>query len=50
MLEEAKKLLLKKRNELVNRLKLNSLVQGGDEVITYKFQDEVKTSSSDREM
>ena len=34
LLEEARKMVLKKRNKLVNRLKLNSLVQGGDESIT----------------
>ena len=34
LLEEARKMVLKKRNKLVNRLKLNSLVQGGDESVT----------------
>ena len=34
LLEEARKMVVKKRNKLVNRLKLNSLVQGGDESVT----------------
>ena len=33
-LEEAMKMVLKKRNKLVNRLKLNSLVHGGADAIT----------------
>ena len=34
LMEEARKMNLKKRNKLVNRLKLNLLVQGRDESIT----------------
>ena len=34
LLEEAKKMVLKKRKKLVNRLRLSSLVQGGDEAVT----------------
>ena len=41
LLEEAKKMVLKKRNKLVNRLKLNSLVQGGDEAVT-SFETRLK--------
>ena len=41
LLEEAKKMVLKKRNKFVNRLKLNSLVQGGDEAIT-SFETRLK--------
>ena len=34
LLKEAKKMVLKQRNKLLKRLKLKSLVQGGDEAIT----------------
>jgi hypothetical protein len=34
LLDEARKLVVKKRNKLVNRMKLASMVWGGDETIT----------------
>jgi hypothetical protein len=41
LLREAKKLVVKKRNKLVNRLKFNAMVQKGDEMIT-NFETRLK--------
>ena len=34
LMEEARKIVVKRRNNLVNRMKLQGMVQGGDEPIT----------------
>ena len=41
LLEEVRKMVFKKRNKLVNRIKLHTMVQGGDEPIT-SFETRLK--------
>ena len=41
LLEEARQLIVKKRNKLVYRLKLSAMVQGGDEPVT-SFETRLK--------
>ena len=41
LLEEARQLIVKKRNKLVNRLKLSAMLQGGDKPVT-SFETRLK--------